>query len=196
MIHRLTLRQINENPTLMSDEVFVPVEEYDALRIEFETLKRSLQDPEAVHVAMLRGTIARISMRQCAHLYGDRVMEAFNRWDELRGDIKTASDVLVDFEGTSIWEQAQGAVEEIESLRRSLHGIRGINEQNVQHIGDLEAALRDARRKIEKLSYKGGSHGEEARQASGSSGPVEERTDAGDKGKAATTEPKPVARGE
>ena len=30
-LHRLTLRQINENPTLMSDEVFIPVEEHDAL---------------------------------------------------------------------------------------------------------------------------------------------------------------------
>jgi hypothetical protein len=31
VIHRLTLRQINENPTLMSDEVFVPAEEVDEL---------------------------------------------------------------------------------------------------------------------------------------------------------------------
>lgn len=30
-LHRLTLRQINENPTLMSDEVFVPEEEVDGL---------------------------------------------------------------------------------------------------------------------------------------------------------------------
>lgn len=30
-LHRLTLRAINENPTLMSDEVFVPAEEVDAL---------------------------------------------------------------------------------------------------------------------------------------------------------------------
>jgi hypothetical protein len=30
-LHRLTLREINENPTLMSDEVFVPAEEVDAL---------------------------------------------------------------------------------------------------------------------------------------------------------------------
>jgi hypothetical protein len=30
-VHRLSLRQINENPTLMSDEVFIPEEEHDAL---------------------------------------------------------------------------------------------------------------------------------------------------------------------
>ena len=41
-LHRLTLRQINENPTLMSDEVFVPEEEVDALVEELERVSNIL----------------------------------------------------------------------------------------------------------------------------------------------------------
>lgn len=43
-MHRLTLKQINENPSLMSDEVFVPIEEVDvmlrALRAQHEAIDR------------------------------------------------------------------------------------------------------------------------------------------------------------
>lgn len=46
MIHRLTLRQINENPTLMSDEVFVPVEEVEVLMRELDRTRRVLIDFE------------------------------------------------------------------------------------------------------------------------------------------------------
>lgn len=77
-----------------------------------------LDTPELVHVAMLRGTIAQISMSQCAHVWGDKMVEAFNRWDELRGDIKLTSDILGDFAGEHVWEQAQNAVEHIEYLKR------------------------------------------------------------------------------
>lgn len=43
-LHRLTLRQINENPTLMSDEVFVPVEEVDELVGDLQHARTVLGD--------------------------------------------------------------------------------------------------------------------------------------------------------
>lgn len=46
-LHRLTLRQINENPTLMSDEVFVPQEEVDALLRELEAVRQELRRLDA-----------------------------------------------------------------------------------------------------------------------------------------------------
>jgi len=211
-LHRLTLRQINENPTLMSDEVFVPEEEVAELerelanaRIEAEEddmtrgrmrdilvatanalkgepgelrshswhdlaevakkLREGLQDPDTVHVAMLRGTIAMISMRQCAHLHGDKMMEAFNRWDELRGDLKMVSDVLMDFPGATVWQQAQHAVKYIEWLKMELK----ISQYN-------ERATLDALAQNNRHLHGGGGYDEgEARQASRPAGAKQER---------------------
>jgi hypothetical protein len=42
VIHRLTLRQITANPSLMSDEVFVPEEEVDELVEELERVRNIL----------------------------------------------------------------------------------------------------------------------------------------------------------
>lgn len=78
-----------------------------------------LDTPEAVQKAMLAGLIAPISMAQCAYVHGDKMVEAFLRWDELRADLKSASDVLVEFAGKHVWEQAQSAVEHIAYLRRA-----------------------------------------------------------------------------
>jgi hypothetical protein len=43
---------------------------------------QSLKDPSAVHVNMLRGIIAPITMRQCAHVYGRVMVEWLNRVEE------------------------------------------------------------------------------------------------------------------
>lgn len=42
----------------------------EKLQQELDDIKRILQDPVAVHINMLRGTIARISMANCAHSHG------------------------------------------------------------------------------------------------------------------------------
>lgn len=170
MIHRLTLRQINENPTLMSDEVFVPAEEVDALERDLAALKQVLADPEQLHYQMLRGVIARISMAQCAHTWGAKAVEEWNRSQELRADLKTVADVLQDYEGEYVWQKAQEAIENIVEMRHTIRRIQSINESNVMHIGDLEADLRAARKKIEELSYKpytGGTHDEAQEQGQG-----------------------------
>ena len=44
-----------------------------------ETLLENLKDSNIVHVNMLRGIIARITMRQCAHVHGAAMVEWFNR---------------------------------------------------------------------------------------------------------------------
>lgn len=136
-----------------------------------------LDTPELVHVAMLRGTIATISLRQCAHVHGDKVMEQFNRWDELRGDLKTTSDVLIDFAGEHAWQQAQSAVQHIEWLKREL-SISQYNEraatevvqQQRKEIAALYSRMEHVRWSEES---QGGSRNEqEARQTSGSEGQV------------------------
>jgi TolA-binding protein len=152
-MHRLTLRQINENPTLMSDEVFVPAEEVAAVEHELAVIKQVLADPEQIHYQMLRGAIARISMSQCAHTWGAQAVAEWNRAQELRADLKTVSDVLKDYEGDHVWQQAQDAIENIHDMRHTIRRIQSINESNVLHIGDLEADLRDAKREIEKLRH-------------------------------------------
>ena len=42
--HRLTLRQINANPTLMSDELFVPADEAEEMEEELERVRKILID--------------------------------------------------------------------------------------------------------------------------------------------------------
>ena len=119
-LHRLTLRQINENPTLMSDEVFVPVEEVDAL------------------------------MRDLMH----------------------TSQVLIDFEGRNVWQQAQRAVEHIIWLQNELR----ISKYN-------ERATLDALAQSNRHLHGGSCDGKgEARQTHGVAGKVEERADDAGKG--------------
>ena len=120
-LHRLTLRQINENPTLMSDEVFVPVEEVDAL------------------------------MRDLLH----------------------TSQVLIDFEGRNVWQQAQRAVEYIVWLQNELRISRY-----------QERAALDCLAQSNRHLHGGSCDGEgKARQTPGVAGTVEERTDDAGKGK-------------
>jgi hypothetical protein len=155
-----------------------------------------LDTPELVHVAMLRGTIAPISMRMCAHIQGDAAMEAFNRWDELRGDIKLTSDILVDFAGAHVWEQAQNAVEHIAWLKRELQ-ISQYNESAAHAVLEDErkewmatrSMLRYARAYLADVpnvpkwlmgnSQHGGGHDEQARQTSGLTGTEQKRTEHG-----------------
>ena len=45
---------------------------------QIEEIERALSDPHAVHVSMLRGTIARPGIREMLHIHG---AEALKRWD-------------------------------------------------------------------------------------------------------------------
>lgn len=115
-----------------------------------------LETPDAVQRAMLSGAIAPISMAQCAYLHGDKMVQAFLRWDELRGDLKITSDVLVDYAGKHVWEQAQKAVEQIEWLRRELkisqyneNAALTVDAQNEAELTALRQRLRRARECME-----------------------------------------------
>jgi hypothetical protein len=60
---------------------FVLATEWFSLRDDW---KSYFCTPEGVHMAMLRGQIARISMEQCAHLLGGDMTERWNKflaWD-------------------------------------------------------------------------------------------------------------------
>lgn len=158
-LHRLTLRQINENPTLMSDEVFVPAEEVDALLEERERVRKALLDPEEVLAAMLRGTVAGITMRACAKWHGPDMLDRFNRYEEMYGDLKTTSDVLIDFPGEHVWQQAQSAIAHIDWLKNELR----ISQYN-------ERAALDVIAQNNRHLHGGSCDGDEARQASGAAG--------------------------
>ena len=126
-----------------------------------------LNTPEKVHAAMLAGDIAPITMRQCADVHGPGYVQAFIRWDELRGDIKLTSDVLIDFPGEHVWQQAQNAVEHIEWLKAELQISRY-----------QERAALDCLAQNNRHLHGGSCNGEgEARQASGAAGQVEERAE-------------------
>ena len=71
-----------------------------------------LRDPVAVHASMLHGTIATISMEQCAHLHGEVMLR---RWREFeRGDASPAaaagpSDAEIDALIKDEWGEMRGA---------------------------------------------------------------------------------------
>src|SRR5262245_39999824 len=74
-LHRLTLKQINENPTLMSDEVFVLAEEVDALLQEMNNLRKESVEHE--HSFEIRWNAD---------------MRAIKKWHEAGGDPMTWPD--------------------------------------------------------------------------------------------------------
>ena len=54
-----------------------------AAAMDADVLAVKLQDPTIVHVNMLRGIIAPITMRQCAHVHGAEMVEWLNRVEAL-----------------------------------------------------------------------------------------------------------------
>lgn len=102
-------------------------------------------------------------------------MEAalFAELRELRGDLKSADEVLVEFAGKYLWQKAQNAVEHIAYLRRELN-ISKYNERAAHDV--CQQALRELEALRKQLNQRGVRYGEEARQAQGTSGPQQERT--------------------
>ncbi len=55
--------------TFMELRIAELLNERDRLRAEVKTLLEQLKDPNAVHINMLRGTIAKPTIEQIRHLY-------------------------------------------------------------------------------------------------------------------------------
>ena len=66
--------------------------------------------------------------------------------DRMRGDIKTTEDVLRDFDGDTIWQQAQNAVSERDALARQVEQMQNIKSS-------LYRALDDKQAKIDALMF-------------------------------------------
>jgi hypothetical protein len=134
-----------------------------------------LDTAEKVHAAMLRGAIATISMRQCAHVHGEATMKEFNRWDELRGDLQTVEEVLREYEGESAWEKAQEAIDHVTVLRAQAEGLRSALLE-VQNMLERCRKVMEANDPLNARAIfgreQGDGHGEQARQTSGPSGTV------------------------
>lgn len=99
---------------------------------EADDTKRILSDPVTVHLNMLSGTIAKISMENCAHVHGIQ----FN-------DLEAAEAALASRleQNETLAGQLAAAMEEIASLRQSLAETEG----RIRH---LEQALaREANRR-------------------------------------------------
>jgi hypothetical protein len=75
-------RQPDGKPTFVSDMLDDLANGLEAARADLEKLK----DPAAVHLNMLKGTIAKISMMQCAHIHGMAEMERWNRMLRLEAE--------------------------------------------------------------------------------------------------------------
>lgn len=59
------------------------------IKDENAQFRKLLLDPAIIHVNMLRGTIARISMLQCAHIYGEDMVvrwRTFEEWEKTKAD--------------------------------------------------------------------------------------------------------------
>lgn len=111
-----------------------------------------LDTPERVHYAMLSGQIARITMMQCAHTWGAQTVMDLAKANELRGDLKTVSDVLIDYDGDTPWQQAQAALAEIQWLKNELmisqkneYAFKQVLEQEQAAMFALRSKLRLAR---------------------------------------------------
>lgn len=115
-----------------------------------------LDTPERVHYAMLEGRLPRITMMMCAHTWGAQTVMDLAKANELRGDIKTASDVLIDYDGDSIWQQAQSAVAKIDWLTNELK-ISKRNEHAFMQVLEQE---RKQRRPVDSLPLTGNERAE------------------------------------
>jgi hypothetical protein len=60
--------------------------------------------------------------RECARIAAER--------DQLRGDLKTTADVLQDFEGEHVWQQAQNALRKLQDAEMTLGRCRAVMECN------------------------------------------------------------------
>ena len=94
-----------------------------------------------------------------------------DEFDRMRGDLKTTSDVLMDFAGKHVWQQAQNAVDHIDWLKREL-ALSQYNEKAARRVAEVNAHEVEG---LKRLLARGGFHVEEARQESGSSGSQQER---------------------
>lgn len=79
-----------------------------------------LNSAERVHYAMLKGELPRITLMQCAHTWGAETVMELTHANELRADLKNVSDVLIDYDEPSPWQQAQAAVAEVQWLKNEL----------------------------------------------------------------------------
>lgn len=81
--------------------------------------------------AMLRGDVAPITMNQCAHVHGYRMVQAFADIHELWDDVKYALDALCEFRGGTMREKAINVIAQFDYLRMSLQ-IAENNEKAAQ----------------------------------------------------------------
>ena len=70
--------------------------------------------------AMLRGEVAPITMNQCAHVHGYKMVQAFADIHELWDDVKYALDALFEFKGGTMREKTISIIQHFEYLQR--HG--------------------------------------------------------------------------
>ena len=111
-----------------------------------------LDSAERVHYAMLKGMIPRITMMQCAHTWGAETVMDLVKAGELRGELKSVSDVLAEYDGKTLTEQAQCVLTHVEWLKNELKisqknelAVRAVLMQEQQEIRRLRTTLRLAR---------------------------------------------------
>ena len=98
--------------------------------------------------------------------------QLLNELRTLRGDIHTTGDVLWEFAGERVWQQAQSAVQHIAYLRRAVN-IAQYNEKCASDV--IQQDRREIARLRRLLEARGIDYGEEARQTERTSGPQRER---------------------
>ena len=97
-----------------------------------------------------------------------------NELRTLRGDIHTTGDVLWEFAGANIWQQAQSAVQHIAYLRRAVN-IAQYNEKCASDV--IQQDRREIARLRRLLEARGIDYEQEAREAPRSAGSFGERTE-------------------
>jgi len=80
---RIPTRTATEHPLVRQSDALAAI---SAVREEVEAMKRLLKDPAAVHVAMLRGEIAKPDIRSMLHCYGSEALDAWDSIEALRKD--------------------------------------------------------------------------------------------------------------
>jgi hypothetical protein len=115
-------------------------------------MNEPLDSAERVHYAMLKGDLPRITLMQCAHTWGAQEVEKLRTSNELRADLKNVSDVLIDYDEPSPYQQARAAVAEVQWLKNELmisqkneYACRQVLVQEQAEIRRLRTTLREAR---------------------------------------------------
>lgn len=120
--------QLNLDRAAMGVENLQLSERATAAEAERDEMRAVLSDPSAVHINMLRGGIAKPSVANIIHLYGDQVLCAAEERDRYKAALEPFADAAEDLNVSddalwSIWERPEAMNITVGHLRAAAQAL-------------------------------------------------------------------------